>query len=323
MHSFCWQKKMLMILVLVLGGLVCAKTTIPAARASSWTAVQNAAIPVPSGLWVLRRAYPDVRFEATYDFSHLDWRIVVTAPIFYGKRGKYNEKHATFYWANGAMLPESELKNRSKYWTLLYHYAEELRDPASLTEEEIERLRSFSSISNRKNSSGTPMFFFEFLYAAKSRVIIEDHIKSVTLWGKKTKVHERILPALRRVESLVNELAKTDADVKQFVTTLRSADAYYWRRIADTNRLSFHSLGIAVDMLPKSWRGKQIYWLWARDYYGADWMLTPLEKRWMPPAEVIAIFEDEGFIWGGKWGIFDNMHFEYHPELFIARAFRN
>ncbi|MBQ9624309.1 MAG: M15 family metallopeptidase, partial [Treponema sp.] len=24
---------------------------------------------------------------------------------------------------------------------------------------------------------------------------------------------------------------------------------------------------------------------------------------------------EEGFIWGGYWVIFDNMHFEYHPEL--------
>ncbi|MDR3191497.1 MAG: M15 family metallopeptidase, partial [Treponema sp.] len=26
-------------------------------------------------------------------------------------------------------------------------------------------------------------------------------------------------------------------------------------------------------------------------------------------------FENEGFIWGGKWGLYDNMHFEYRPEL--------
>ena len=44
-------------------------------------------------------------------------------------------------------------------------------------------------------------------------------------------------------------------------------------------------------------------------------MLIPLSKRWMPPKEVIRIFEEEGFVWGGKWTIYDNMHFEYHPEL--------
>lgn len=276
-------------------------------------------LPPPQEIRAMRRAYPDVLFSAMYDFECLDWRIDVSAPVFPGQKAR---KRAVFYWADGAMLPKEALKDRDKYWTLLYKYGHELVNPDSLSQEEVERMRTFGSSDNRRNEAGTPMFFFEFLYAAKSRVIIEDHIKSITLWGKKSKVHERILPALRRVESRVNELATSDEEVKDFVFNLRSADAYYWRRIADTNRLSFHSLGIAVDLLPKKWRGKEIYWLWARDYFGADWMLTPLDKRWMPPQSVISIFEDEGFIWGGKWIIFDNMHFEYHPELFEIRKFR-
>lgn len=304
-------KKRTVLILLFLGGMLLS--------AHSFLVPQNAILPVPAELWAMRRAYPDVQFNATYDLMALDWRIDVGAPIFYGKKQK---KYATFYWANGSLLPPEELPNRTKYWTLLYQYAETLRDPASMSEEEKERLRNFSSVDNRRNGAGTPMFFFAFLYAAKSRIIIEDHIKSVTLWGKKTRVHERILPALRRVEARVNALAETDDEVKRFVEGLRSADAYHWRRIADTNRLSFHSLGIAVDVLPDKWKGLQIYWLWARDFIGPDWMLTPLAKRWMPPVDVIAIFEDEGFIWGGKWGIFDNMHFEYHPELFEVRKMR-
>jgi hypothetical protein len=29
----------------------------------------------------------------------------------------------------------------------------------------------------------------------------------------------------------------------------------------------------------------------------------------------VAVFEREGFIWGGKWYHFDPIHFEYRPEL--------
>ncbi|MDY2825712.1 MAG: M15 family metallopeptidase, partial [Treponema sp.] len=36
-----------------------------------------------------------------------------------------------------------------------------------------------------------------------------------------------------------------------------------------------------------------------------------------PPQEIIDIFASEGFIWGGTWAVWDNMHFEYHPELII------
>jgi D-alanyl-D-alanine carboxypeptidase len=33
------------------------------------------------------------------------------------------------------------------------------------------------------------------------------------------------------------------------------------------------------------------------------------------PFDIVQIFEKHGFIWGGKWGHFDTMHFEYRPEL--------
>ena len=37
------------------------------------------------------------------------------------------------------------------------------------------------------------------------------------------------------------------------------------------------------------------------------------------PAAIVAAFEAEGFIWGGKWHEYDLMHFEYRPEL-ICKA---
>jgi hypothetical protein len=46
-------------------------------------------------------------------------------------------------------------------------------------------------------------------------------------------------------------------------------------------------------------------------------MLLDLDRRWMPPQKVIEIFESHGFIWGGKWIIWDNMHFEYRPEVIL------
>ena len=42
---------------------------------------------------------------------------------------------------------------------------------------------------------------------------------------------------------------------------------------------------------------------------------------WMPPQKVIEIFEEHGFIWGGKWIIWDNMHFEYRPEVILFNKF--
>ena len=159
------------------------------------------------------------------------------------------------------------------------------------------------------------MFFFDAVYSSFSRKSIEPHIIGTTFLGKNTRVHEIVLPHLKKVEEKIRQMEKTSPEVQFFVRELKSAAAYHWREIDGTNRKSFHSLGIAVDVLPVAYHGGEVFWSWARDKNPEGWMMTPLKKRWMPPKEVIDAFESEGFIWGGYWAIWDNMHFEYHPEL--------
>jgi len=79
-----------------------------------------------------------------------------------------------------------------------------------------------------------------------------------------------------------------------------------WRNIAATTRLSVHSFGAAVDLNPKL-----AYWLEERHPEK-----IPAEVLAFP-REIVAAFEAEGFIWGGKWAAFDLMHFEYRPELLL------
>lgn len=266
------------------------------------------------------RAYPDLTFTRKYDRKIEDWVITVKVPDTPGNKngpGKTGE----FVWANGSMLPVQELDNKEKYWTLLYGYQKELADPANFTEAQKERIKTFGSTENRQNGAGTPMFFFDFLYDSATRENLESHIVRLNFLGNATNVHERMREPLRRVEEKIYALAdggtQESQEVRDFLANIRSNDAYYWRIIAGTTRKSFHSLGIAVDILPKNQGGKQIFWGWAKDKFPDTWMLIPLKDRWMPPQSVIRIFEEEGFIWGGKWTIYDNMHFEYHPELIM------
>jgi len=85
-----------------------------------------------------------------------------------------------------------------------------------------------------------------------------------------------------------------------------------WRHIAATTRLSVHSFGAAVDVNPHL-----AYWLTERHPER-----IPAQVLAFPP-EILAAFEAEGFIWGGKWAAFDLMHFEYRPELILkARVLR-
>jgi hypothetical protein len=79
-----------------------------------------------------------------------------------------------------------------------------------------------------------------------------------------------------------------------------------WRNIAATTRLSVHSFGAAIDL-----NEALAYWL-------TDPHPETVPARVLAfPAEIVAAFEAEGFIWGGKWASFDLMHFEYRPELIL------
>jgi hypothetical protein len=275
---------------------------------------------VPVEIKNFMRCYPDIDYTTTFDLELNDWKIDMTADLFFERTKKpKGKKSASFYWAGGRLLPKEELTNKENYWVLQYEYENKLRDPKTYTAEEIEKIKQFGSAENRRNDGGTPMFFFDWLYSAQSQKIIEDHIIRTTFLGKSTRIHERIWTPLKNVEKRI--LArKSSPEISAFLANLKSCDAYHWREIIQTSRKSFHSYGIAIDILPKRLNRKAIYWSWEKDKLGDKWMLVPLEKRWIPPAEVRKIFEEEGFIWGGYWVIFDNMHFEYHPELIANSA---
>ena len=261
----------------------------------------------PDGLNIFRKSYPDLIFNSEYDPSINDWKITLVN----------NQKTYIFYWNNGSMIPLEELPNKENYWTLLYHYdyKKPPRDPSTFSDKEIENLRKFTSTENRKNEAGTPMFFFDAVYDSNTRSDLEKHIKKVNFLGFTVNVHERLITPLAKVDARIQQLAQTDSEVMNFVKSINKNEGYYWRIIAGTKRKSFHSLGIALDIQPKSYNGKEVFWSWTKDKNPENWMLTRISARWMPPKAVIDIFEEEGFIWGGKWTIWDNMHFEYHPEL--------
>jgi hypothetical protein len=85
-----------------------------------------------------------------------------------------------------------------------------------------------------------------------------------------------------------------------------------WRNIAATSRLSVHSFGAAIDLNPHL-----AYWLTERHHEKVPPQVLAF------PQEIVAAFEAEGFVWGGKWAAFDLMHFEYRPELILkARVLR-
>ena len=85
-----------------------------------------------------------------------------------------------------------------------------------------------------------------------------------------------------------------------------AAGTYNCRVIAGTTRPSVHGAGIAIDIGLKHAH----YWRWTKPDANGRY-----RYRNSIPAEIVAAFESEGFIWGGRWYHYDTMHFEYRPEL--------
>lgn len=127
-------------------------------------------------------------------------------------------------------------------------------------------------------------------------------LERVAIAGGSVRVHQRVAPALRRVAERLAALLSVDPTVRPFLRPL--GGGFVHRRIAGTQRLSAHSWGIAVDINPH--RGD--YWRWQQRGGTLRW-------RNRVPAAVVAAFEAEGFVWGGRWYHFDTPHFEYRPEL--------
>ena len=267
----------------------------------------NQFLDEPELLKIFKEAYPNVKFISEYDDSVEDWKITVKA----------EKRKAALYWADGKFLPKNELENKDLYTAFIYKYSKEIPDPKNFTNEDIERIRNYTNPQNRKSGKGTSPFLYDVIYDCKSRISVESHIKSKRFLNKRSNPHESLHKILEKIEADILEAAKTDSDVKFFVDNLYSVDSYNWRSISDSGNRSFHSLGLAIDVLPKGWTTKNLYWAWRRDLDKENWMLLPLDRRWMPAQKVIEIFESYGFIWGGKWIIWDNMHFEYRPEVIL------
>lgn len=127
-------------------------------------------------------------------------------------------------------------------------------------------------------------------------------LESVTIGNSRVRftARQQAAEALRRVSTTLEELGR-DPALNPYLFPLGGGQN--WRTIADTQRLSAHSFGIAIDLNPQK---------------GAYWRRTS-ERPAAYPQAIVDAFEAQGFIWGGRWTHFDAMHFEYRPELLCPR----
>ena len=106
--------------------------------------------------------------------------------------------------------------------------------------------------------------------------------------------HRRVAASLERVLQGILDHYGSVASVRSARMHLYGG-VYAFRRISGSSRLSLHAYGAGIDLDPEQ---------------------NPLGREWRPdrgmmPLEVVALFEREGWKWGGRFrGRKDCMHFQ-------------
>ncbi len=147
---------------------------------------------------------------------------------------------------------------------------------------------------------------FRKMYGATAEEV-QSHLRSV-IWLPKHEGVKLMASAVNGVDKALQAVSlELDALPDSLMKYLcRPAGTFTWRVVAGTQRLSMHSFGIAIDLhVPHTH-----YW---RNFKPDGNGLYEYKNR--IPMVIVEIFENHGFIWGGKWYHFDTMHFEYRPEL--------
>jgi hypothetical protein len=205
------------------------------------------------------------------------------------------------HYREGRMLSGAKLALAEEYDSIFYEYGTNPVRPVDETHFQVRVSDDFP----------------DALVGASEREV-RASCRWVNFLGRRVFVHSLCAGALERVDARIRERARTSAEVRNYVAGIEVAYSMKRRYVRGTRSRSYHSYGLALDVIPRSYGKKAVYWRWSaalRD----DWENIPLSERWHPPQAVIDAFEENGFVWGGKWYRFDTVHFEYRPEILAAQ----
>jgi len=241
-------------------------------------------------------AYP--RYISNVEFRNGDWAVLL--------------RDTWLYYAEGRLLPEDLRDRVSEYRPHFFYenYPRELPPWTEPTTEQIGFYTEWSQVRGVQVPRST--YFLDTLYNVRNREESSRQVSSIRFLGKQITVHNAIHEILALVEERILEASRTDSSVSAYVNDIDRMYGWTWRDIAGTQNRSYHAYGVALDIMPRTLGGREVFWSWA----GPNWWSIPYERRHHPPDAVIEIFERHGFLWGGKWPTFDTIHFEFRPEVF-------
>jgi hypothetical protein len=205
------------------------------------------------------------------------------------------------HFEDGRLLDSTRLDRRGSCDPLFYRYPlEPLTEPPEVAEEFPMSCRD--AIESLWGSTETE---------------VRRHTGGVRFLNRRMIVNDILIEPLAAVEQDLAELGTRDVAVADWIRAIQITYSFIFRDISATDTGSYHAWGLAFDLVPTSYDGKHVYWRWSRAMDRQGWQSIPIGDRWSPPDAAIEVFERHGFVWGGKWGYFDMIHFEYRPEILI------
>lgn len=204
---------------------------------------------------------------------------------------------AAIRWKDGAVMPAGAANDPRSY-------EEKLRRPTLFNQ--MEMPYPTGPLTKPPGANEDPgrfrdVAFFDKMYGDCAKGQVEKRLVRVPWLPRSGGGAVKATPVngvAEKLKAVSDELDALPADLKKYAYP--SAGTFNCRVVKDTGNRSAHAWGVAIDLNTSF----SDYWLWSKGAY----------KNRIPP-EIVAVFEKHGFIWGGKWGHFDTMHFEYRPEL--------
>ena len=203
----------------------------------------------------------------------------------------------TLLWKDGTRMPVSDGRDDKSF-------RDKLKSPSIRDQLSLPYTRGKpTAVPSAEDDPGRfrNIAFFDKMYGDCSKGGVEGRLVKVPWLPKSGGGSVRVTPVngvADRLRAISDELDALPPALKRFAYP--SAGTFNCRVVADTGNRSAHAWGVAIDINTDG----SDYWLWSKGAY---------KNR--IPWEIVEIFERHGFIWGGKWGHFDTMHFEYRPEL--------
>ena len=141
---------------------------------------------------------------------------------------------------------------------------------------------------------------------------LDSQMRSVKFFGRSVQMHERVIPALRCVETAIEHDCADQPYRPRLLAGFRTNNTYFGGDVSN------HVYGIAIDIDPNDNPCCNCVKPW-RDNPRCRGKKTDLERMTMPACWITA-FERFGFYWLGHDELKDTMHFEFlgDPARIIA-----